>query len=78
MLRFSRHIVLFVFFTAILTIPGSAWAYIGPGTGLSALGAFLAVVFGVIIAILGFLWYPIKRLMKKKSKEPEAITGDDE
>ena len=37
-------------------------AYVGPGAGLSAIGAFLAIVAGVFVAIAGFVWYPIKRL----------------
>jgi hypothetical protein len=40
-------------------------AYIGPGGGMSAIGVFLALVVGFILAILGFVWYPIKRMIKK-------------
>jgi len=48
-----------------------AHAYVGPGTGLSAIGAFLALLVGVVVAIFGFLWYPLKRLLGRKSREPE-------
>lgn len=50
--------------------PELAMAYIGPGAGLSAIGAFFALIVGVIVAIIGFVWYPIKRIMRnwKKSK----------
>jgi hypothetical protein len=48
-------------------------AYIGPGTGLSAIGAFLAVVAFLIVALFGFVWYPIKRLLRlKKSREEKG------
>ncbi len=50
-------------------------AYIGPGTGLSAIGAFVAVVAGITVALFGFLWYPIKRLLRKKKAKDE---GKDE
>ena len=30
-------------------------AYVGPGAGLSAIGAFLAMVAGVFVAIAGFV-----------------------
>ena len=50
----------------VSAVPG--YAYVGPGTGLSALGSFLALVAGVIIAILGFVWYPLKRLFGKRKK----------
>ncbi|MEX0727696.1 MAG: hypothetical protein WEB58_00510 [Planctomycetaceae bacterium] len=52
--------------------PQPAWAYIGPGTGLSAIGAFLAVLAGIFVAIFGFLWYPIKKLLRKRKKASRA------
>ncbi|MGB5632771.1 MAG: hypothetical protein WBM44_18495 [Waterburya sp.] len=45
-----------------------ALAYVGPGTGIAALGALLAIIAGVIAAIFGFLWYPIKRLLRKRKQ----------
>lgn len=54
-------------------LPKMVFAYIGPGSGLSAIGAFLACLVGVIVAILGFFWYPIKRLLGKKPQEPDQI-----
>jgi hypothetical protein len=43
-----------------------AFAYIGPGAGLSAIGAFLALLVGVIVAFFGFIWYPLRRLLRKR------------
>lgn len=62
----QRIVLIFVFFFSGLTHP--VWAYLGPGTGLSALGTILAAIVGVIVAIFGFFWYPIKRLLRKKNK----------
>lgn len=42
-------------------------AYIGPGAGLTAIGAFLTLVVGLFVAVLGFVWYPIKRLLRRGS-----------
>ena len=55
-------------------------AYIGPGTGLSAIGAVLAVVAGLAVAIFGFFWYPIKRLLGKgkEDQEPEPVIEEEE
>ncbi len=66
------------FFTILLvwTFPCAASAYVGPGGGLSAIGAFLAIVAGIVVAIFGFLWYPIKRLVKKIKKK-QTTEGDD-
>lgn len=50
----------------VFLLPQPVLAYIGPGTGLSAIGVFLAVVAGIIVALFGFVWFPIKRLLRKK------------
>jgi len=54
---------------ALLLITTPAIAYVGPGAGLTAIGTLIALVGAVLLAIVGFLWYPIKRLMRKKSPE---------
>ena len=57
----------------------SELAYIGPGGGLSAIGAFLALVFAILIAIFGFVWYPVKRLLRSRKKaQSEDKEGDAE
>jgi hypothetical protein len=53
-------------------------AYVGPGAGLSAIGAFLAMVAGVFVAIAGFVWYPIKRLIRRIKGSPSAERPDSE
>lgn len=50
--------------TCVISTPAAA--YLGPGAGLSAIGSLLALVLAVVVAIFGFLWYPVKRLMKKR------------
>ena len=46
-------------------------AYVGPGAGLSAIGTLIAVIGAVLLAVVGFVWYPIKRLLKAR-KAPDA------
>lgn len=53
-------------------IPSVAIAYMGVGAGLSAVGSLLAVVSAVFLALVGFIWYPIKRILKIVQ---EAETG---
>jgi len=54
---------------AVYAIPATSYAYLGPGAGLSAIGSIIAIVFAVIVAIFGFVWYPLKRLMRKKKQQ---------
>jgi len=60
----------------VITIPGLLHAYVGPGVGLSAIGSVLAFIGAVFLLIVGFLWYPIKRLLKRRQK-PEADARAD-
>lgn len=43
----------------------TAWAYIGPGAGISAIGTVVALVGALALMIIGFVWYPLKRLRQK-------------
>lgn len=55
-----------------------ASAYVGPGAGLTAIGAALAFVGGIILAIFGFLWYPIKRLLRGRGKRRRELDVRDQ
>ncbi len=55
----------------ICLVPRSALAYVGPGGGLTAIGVFLALVAVIIVALFGFIWYPIKRLLQKRRERNE-------
>jgi len=64
---------IFAFCLALLA-PVTAHAYIGPGAGISAIGSLLALIAAVLLAIVGFVWFPMKRFMKGRRKaQPEAI-----
>lgn len=53
----------------------AAEAYIGPGAGLTAIGTVLALIGAVVLAVFGFVWYPIKRLMARL-RAKRADTGN--
>lgn len=52
----------------LLAVPKTAEAYIGPGAGISVIGTVIALIGAILLAIVGFVWYPIKRLRAKKKK----------
>jgi membrane protein implicated in regulation of membrane protease activity len=45
---------------------GPAAAYIGPGAGLSLLGALWGVAAAVVAALLFLLLWPLRRLLRKR------------
>lgn len=56
----------------LLVVVPNAFAYIGPGAGLTAIGTVVAFLTATILAIAGFIWYPIKRwlaIIKKKRQK---------
>lgn len=50
----------------VLLASGPAFAYVGPGAGLSVIGTVLALLAAIGLAIVGFVWYPVKRMRQKK------------
>lgn len=59
---------------AALAVSSAAHAYIGPGAGISAIGSLLALVAAVLLAIVGFVWYPLKRLYRRFRKPaPQGV-----
>lgn len=67
-----------VLFWFISTVPASA--YIGPGTGLGALGSILSFIGVVFLVLVGFFWYPLKRMVRKvvKPKSPDSKRPSEE
>ena len=57
----------FCSFGALASLP--LIGYLGPGAGLTAIGAFLAVVVGLIVGIFGFVWYPVKKLSRRRTRK---------
>lgn len=55
---------------ALVLVPEATVAYGGPGSVITGIGAFLAAVVAVAAAVVGFFWFPLKRLYQK-------LRGDD-
>lgn len=53
----------------LLAVASPALAYVGPGAGLTAIGAALAFVGAMVLAVVGFIWYPIKRLLRARARK---------
>jgi hypothetical protein len=62
----------------ICLAPSAALAYVGPGSGVSVIGAALALVASLFLMIAGFVWYPIKRLMglRRRARETRDTTAE--
>ncbi|MEE4378250.1 MAG: hypothetical protein V2J55_12180 [Candidatus Competibacteraceae bacterium] len=52
-------------------------AYIGPGAGIPVLGSLLGLLATVVLAIAAILFWPIRKLLKRKKAARAAQTDDN-
>lgn len=62
----ARTAVSAVVLLIVMGLPEPALAYVGPGAGLSIIGSLLAFFAAIVVGIFGFLWFPIRRMMRKR------------
>ncbi len=73
-----KNLFLFVFtLTFALGLGQDAFAYIGPGAGLSMLGAFWGLVVAVLAALSFLLLWPIRKMFKKNNASANATAEVD-
>lgn len=63
---------------AVLPVSLSAHAYVGPGAGLSVVGVLTALIGALFLMIAGFVWYPVKRMLKRREKKQSAVDASME
>ncbi len=68
-----RKLGLYINLLAIL-LASPAHAYIGPGVGAGTIAVVLGVIASIFLAFVAILWYPLKRLVKRR-KTPAKKTA---
>ena len=56
---------IFIFFSFVST----SYAYLGPGIGGGILVATLGIVIVIFAAIIGVIWFPLKRFLKRRKEK---------
>lgn len=59
----------------LFALAPAAHAYIGPGAGLSLLGALWGLLAAVGAALFFVLFWPVRRMMQRRREQAEA--GDE-
>ena len=57
-----------IFFTTAILVSTSAHSYLGPGMGGGIIAAVIGIFAAIFIALFGILYYPVKRMIKKRKK----------
>jgi len=73
-----RKLGLYINLLAIL-LASPAHAYIGPGVGAGTIAVVLGVIASIFLAFVAILWYPLKRLVKRRktcAKKTAKINSD--
>jgi len=64
--------------TLMLATPAPAFAYMGAGAGLSAIGSILSFLGVFLLMLFGFVWFPLKRAFnRRKNKSQTADTSEN-
>lgn len=80
-MKFQKAVAATILSTVGVTVASSsALAYAGPGAGISAIGTVFSILGAFVLALVGFIWYPIKRVLKRfrslSPKVPSAVPKD--
>ncbi len=62
--RFHNYSTLLLLLIGMAYSP-MALAYIGPGLGSGVVAAVLGIVAGLVMLVVGVVWYPLKHLIRK-------------
>ena len=68
-------LILSIFAVVILANP--AVAYVGPGAGLTMLGALWAVIAAVALVLVGIVIWPVRLYLRRRKATAEAKPTDD-
>ena len=50
-------------------ITNSSYAYLGPGVGAGIIAATLGVLVAIFAALFGLIWFPLKKLLKRRKEK---------
>ena len=55
----------------LILIENTAFAYIGPGMTGGVFAATIGIIVAIFAALFGLIWFPIKRLLKKRKEKAD-------
>jgi membrane protein implicated in regulation of membrane protease activity len=62
---------------ALIAAATPAFAYIGPGSGISLLGGIWSVLVGIVLALAAILFWPIRLMIKRMRRRKNEETVDE-
>jgi membrane protein implicated in regulation of membrane protease activity len=65
---------IFVTLALLITAP-AAFAYIGPGAGISLVSSVLGILGAIFLGLFAVLAWPVRRMLKRRKAAREAAEG---
>ena len=59
------YLLRLIILNIMFLIPVQVYAYFGPGLGITAIGSLIALISGISITLIGLVWFPLQKLIKK-------------
>ena len=53
----------------LILTENTAFAYIGPGMTSGVFAATIGIIVAIFAALFGLIWFPVKRLLKKRKEK---------
>lgn len=75
----SRAALLALAASVAVLIAAPAFAYVGPGAGLTLLGALWGLILAVVVSVGFILLWPIRRMMRRNKRaagDQQAVDDD--
>jgi membrane protein implicated in regulation of membrane protease activity len=63
---------------ALLLTSDAAFAYVGPGAGLTMIGALWAVILAVFMALFFVVAWPVRRMLRQARNRRTPSTGPND
>jgi membrane protein implicated in regulation of membrane protease activity len=64
--------------TTLMLAAAPAMAYVGPGAGISLLGAFWGLLVAVLAALAFVVVYPVRRMLRGRKRPADALQADQQ
>ena len=60
-----------------LVVSPVAFAYIGPGAGISVLGSLLGILGTIVVAIGAIIFWPLRKFLKRRKQGKQAAISEN-
>ena len=60
----------------LLCLSASAFAYVGPGAGISVLGSLLGILATIVVAIGAIIVWPLRKVLKRRKAVAQGESSE--